>query len=105
ESPLRAGFWNHADAQWRTDQARLRTVASELESGLTTALGSAALAKLLVGALAVLAIIALAVRLAESGLTRLAASTLPIGRLRRSLWALLTVLAYIVIAGVALALA
>ena len=29
DSPLRAVFWDQASAQWRTDQARLRTLASE----------------------------------------------------------------------------
>jgi hypothetical protein len=52
----------------------------------------------------VLAIVAVGVRLAESGLARLVARTVPVGRLRRSLLALLTVLAYILIAGLAFSL-
>ena len=78
---------------------------SEFEVGAATALGGAAPAKLLLGALGVLAIVAVGVRLAESGLARLAARTLPVGRLRRSLLALSTVLAYILIAGLAFSLA
>jgi small-conductance mechanosensitive channel len=37
ESPLRSAFWDHASAQWKTDQARLRTLAGEFEFGATTA--------------------------------------------------------------------
>jgi len=105
DSPLRAAFWDQAGAQWKTDRARLRTLATELEAGVATALRGAAPAKLLFGALGVLALVAVGLRLAESGLARLAARTFPVGRLRRSLLALLTVLAYIVIAGLAFSLA
>ena len=104
DSPLRAAFWDQASAQWKTDQARLRTLAGEFESGVATALGGAAAAKLLIGVLGLLAIVAVGVRLAESGLARLVARTVPVGRLRRSLLALLTVLAYILIAGLAFSL-
>ena len=102
--PLRAAFWNKASAQWKTDQAVLRTLAGEFEVGATTALRDAAPAKLLVGAVSVLAIVAVGVRLAESGLARLVARTVPVGRLRRSLLALLTVLAYMLIAGLVFSL-
>jgi hypothetical protein len=54
--------------------------------------------------LGVLAIVAVCLKLAESGLTRLVARSVPVGRLRRSLLALLTVLAYILIAGLAFSL-
>ena len=104
ESPLRTAFWDHASAQWKTDQARLLTLAGEFEFGATTALRGAVAAKLLMGALGVLAIVAVCLRLAESGLTRLVARSVPVGRLRRSLLALLTVLAYILIAGLAFSL-
>jgi small-conductance mechanosensitive channel len=97
--PLRSAFWNKARAQWKTDQAALRNIASEFEVGVTTALRDGVPAKLLIGALSVLAIVAVGVRLAEAGLARLVARTVPVGRLRRSLLALLTVLAYILIAG------
>ena len=104
DSPLRAAFWDQASAQWKTDQALLRTLAGEFESGVATALGGAATPKLLIGILGLLAIVAVGVRLAESGLARLVARTVPVGRLRRSLLALLTVLAYILIAGLAFSL-
>jgi len=104
-SPLRAAFWEQSNAQWKTDQDRLRALAAQVETGVVTALRGATAAKLLIGTLGVLAIVALGCWLAERGLTRLAARTFPIGRLRRSLLALLTVLAYIVIAGLAFSLA
>jgi small-conductance mechanosensitive channel len=105
DSPLRDEFWNQAITQWQIDQVRLRSLASEFQSGLATALGAAVLAKLLIGSAAVLAIVAVGVRLAESGLARLiAVRAFPIGRLRRSLLALLTVLAYVLIAGLAFSL-
>jgi small-conductance mechanosensitive channel len=105
-SPLRAAFWDQANAQWQTDQVRLRSLANEFESGVATALRGPALAKLLIGALGVLAIVVVGLRLAESGLVWLvAARGFPVGRLRRSLLALLTVLAYILIVGLALSLA
>jgi len=99
--PVRAAFWDQASSQWKTDQAVLRNLAGEFEVGLTTALRDGAPAKLVIGALSVLAIVAVGVRLAERGLARLVARTVPVGRLRRSLLALLTVLAYILIAGLA----
>ena len=104
DSPLRAAFWDRTSAQWETDQALLRALAGEFELGVASALGGAALAKLLIGTLGVLAIVAVGVRLAENGLARLVARTVPVGRLRRSLLALLTVLAYILIAGLAFSL-
>jgi len=105
DSPLRAAFWDQARAQWKTDQARLRTLAGEFESALANALHGRAPITLLIGTLSMLALVAVGVRLAESGLARLVARTVPVGRLRRSLLALLTVLAYILIAGLALSLA
>ena len=104
DSPLRSAFWDQASAQWQTDQAVLRTVAGEFVLGLATALRGAAPAKFLIGTLGVLAILAVCLRLAESGLARLVARTVPIGRLRRSLLALLTVLAYVLITGLAFSL-
>jgi potassium-dependent mechanosensitive channel len=104
DSPLGTAFWNEAGAQWEADQVRLDNLASEFESGLTTALRGAAQVKLLLGTLGVLAIVVVGLWLTESGLARLAARTFPSGRLRRSLLALLTALAYILIAGLALSL-
>jgi len=103
--PLRAAFWEQASAQWKTDQTTLRALADEFEVGVATALRNAGPATLLIGALTVLALVAVGVRLAEGGLARLVARTVPVGRLRRSLLALLTVLAYILIAGLAFSLA
>ena len=105
DSPLRTAFWDQVGAQWQTDQTHLRALAGEFESGLASALHGAAAAKLLVGALGVLAVVAVGLRLAESGLARLVARTVPVGRLRRSLLALLTVLAYVLITGLAFSLA
>jgi len=105
DSPLRAVFWDQIGAQWQSDQDRLRSLAGEFESGVASALHGAAAAKLLLGGLALLAVVAVGLRLAESGLARLVARTVPVGRLRRSLLALLTVLAYILIAGLAFSLA
>ena len=105
DSPLLASFWQSAVAQWKSDKLGLQALAREFESGVSAALGSAIKTKLVVGALGVLVIVVVGVRLAEVGLARLAARTLPAGRLRRSLLALSNVLAYIVIAGLALSLA
>jgi potassium efflux system protein len=105
DSPLGAAFWAQASVQWNADQARLRSLASEFEAGVASALRGAASAKLVVGALGVLALVAFGLGLAETGLARLAARTFPVGRLRRSLLALLNVLAYILIAGLAFSLA
>jgi small-conductance mechanosensitive channel len=99
DSPLRAVFWEQANAQWKTDQARLRVLAGEFESGVATAMRGAAPALVVIGALGLVALVAVCLRLAEIGLARLAAHTFPVGRLRRSLLALSTVLAYIGIAG------
>ena len=103
-SPLRPAFWDQASAQWRNDRALLRTLADEFERGLASALRDSAWVKVLIGALGVLGILAATLRLAERGLARLVAHTVPVGRLRRSLLALLTVVAYILIAGVAFSL-
>ena len=105
DSPLRTAFWDQVGAQWQTDQTHLRALAGEFESGLASALKGAATAKLLVGALGVMAVVAVGLRLAESGLARLVARAVPVGRLRRSLLALSTVLAYILIAGLGFSLA
>jgi potassium efflux system protein len=104
DSPLLAAFWDQASAQWQADRARLRALAGEFESGVAITVPGATPAKLLIGALGVLAIVAVVLRLVESGLVRLAARTFAAGRLRRSLLALLTVLAYISIAGLAFSL-
>ena len=105
DSPLRAAFWDQAGAQWETDQARLRHPGRRVRVGAGDRAARRGPAKLLIGALGVLAIVAVGLRLAESGLARLVARTVPVGRLRRSLLALLTVLAYILIAGLAFSLA
>jgi small-conductance mechanosensitive channel len=106
DSPLRDEFWKQAIAQWQIDQVRLRGIASEFQSGLATALGGAVLAKVVMGAAGVLAIVAVAIRLAEGGLARLmAVRVFPVGRLRRSLLALLTVLGHVLIAGLVFSLA
>ena len=106
ESPLRSAFWKRVHAQWTDDQARLRHLTAELASGLATALGTAAPAKFMVGALALLTFMGVALALTESGLIRLLAGPSGLaGRLRLSLLALLTSLAYILIAGLALSVA
>ena len=105
DPPLRDEFWRQARTDWNTDRVRLRTLAAELEVGLTTALRGASPTKIALGALGVFAFIAIALRVTEIGLTRLAARTFPIGRLRRSLLAFLNVLAYVLITGLVLSLA
>ncbi|HSC62425.1 MAG TPA: DUF3772 domain-containing protein [Caldimonas sp.] len=105
DSPLGTAYWDQARLQWKSDQARLRTLASEFRAGVASAPHGTTPAKLMIGALGVLAIVAVCLRLAELGLSRLAARTFPVGRLRRSLLAFLNVLAYILIAGLAFSLA
>src|SRR4029079_3258338 len=106
ESPLRSAFWKRVHAKWTDDQARLRHLTAELASGLATALGTAAAAKFMVGALALLTFMGVALALTESGLIRLLAGPSGLaGRLRLSWLALLTSLAYILIAGLALSVA
>jgi len=106
ESPLRSAFWKRAHSQWTADEARLRHLAIDLESGAATALGAAAPAKFLIGCVALVVFLTVAFGLAESGLARLlTASNLPAGQLRLSLLALLTALAYVLTAGAALSVA
>ncbi|HSV57474.1 MAG TPA: DUF3772 domain-containing protein [Variovorax sp.] len=105
DSPLSTAFWHKAAAQWQVDQARLRELNAEIQQGLATALSGTALPRIMLGCLAALAIIIAGIWLAEAGLTRLAARTFPVGRLRRSLLALLTVLGYILIVGLAASVA
>ena len=77
-------------------------LADELESGVATTLHDEGPAELLFGALGALALMAIGLTLTERSLAGLVARTFPVGRLRRSLLALLTVLAYILVVGLAL---
>ncbi|MGR4870868.1 DUF3772 domain-containing protein [Variovorax sp. LARHSF232] len=101
DSPLSAAFWHKARARWEADQIRLGDLYDDIRQGLDTGLTSTSFYRAALGALGGLAIIIVGLWLGESGLAALAARTFPVGRLRRSLLALLTVLGYVFIVGLA----
>ena len=101
DSPLSAAFWHKARARWEADQVRLGDLYDDILQGLDTGLNGTSFYRAALGTLGSLAIIIIGLWLGESGLAALAARTFPVGRLRRSLLALLTVLGYVFIVGLA----
>lgn len=103
-SPLAERFWRQMSEEWDDDKKDLAALYKEFRLGIGTAAATAFAQSgwgvLLLVFVAVVATLALAIWLAEEALAWLAARSFPIGRLRRSLLALLTVVAYVVIAGV-----
>ncbi len=105
DSPLSAVFWHKAGARWEADRVRLGELYDDIQQGLATGLRATSFYRAALGTLGGLAIIIVGLWLTESGLAALAARTFPVGRLRRSLLALLTVLGYVFIVGLAASIA
>ena len=105
DSPLSAAFWDKARARWEADRVRLGDLYDDIQQGLATGLRATSFYRAALGTLGGLAIIIVGLWLTESGLAALAARTFPVGRLRRSLLALLTVLGYVFIVGLAASIA
>ncbi|MBS0454761.1 MAG: mechanosensitive ion channel family protein [Proteobacteria bacterium] len=100
-SPLTAHFWERMSDEWKGDKDDLAGLSKEFSRGLESALGGSSWFFIVLGLLLGIGALALAIRVMEAALAWLAASSFPIGRLRRSLLALLTVVAYVLIAGLA----
>lgn len=98
-SPLSSAFWRSIATAWPADSDRLKAFVSEVRTGASTALrgehGGMVVA-VLIGALLLAFVGTWA---AEHALTQLASRAFPKGRLRRSLLALSTVVATVVIVG------
>ncbi|MDM0112953.1 DUF3772 domain-containing protein [Variovorax sp. J22R133] len=105
DSPLTSAFWEKSIKQWPTDQARIRALNEEIRVGWTTALKGFDRTSALLGLAGAVVMLCGGLWLAEFGLAWLAARFFPVGRLRRSLLALLTVLGYVLITGLALSIA
>lgn len=100
-SPLTASFWDRMSDEWKGDKEDLAALSEEVGRGMRSAVGGAGWFAITLTSLLIAGGLALAIWLAEAALAWLAARSFPIGRLRRSLLALLTVLAYVLIAGLA----
>lgn len=100
-SPLTGHFWDQMSEEWQDDKKDLAGLSREFNLGLSSALASTSTAGAVLWFLVALALLVLAIWGMEVGLAWVAARTFPIGRLRRSLLALLTVLAYVLLAGLA----
>lgn len=100
-SPLTARFWERMSDEWQGDKEDLAGLSKEFSRGVGSALADASWFTIIFGSLVAIGVLALAISIVEAALAWLAARSFPIGRLRRSLLALLTVVAYVVIAGLA----
>lgn len=100
-SPLTSSFWERMSDEWQGDKEDLAGLSKEFGRGIESALGETGWFAIALGLLLGIGALALAIRVMEACLAWLAARSFPIGRLRRSLLALLTVLAYVLIAGLA----
>jgi small-conductance mechanosensitive channel len=100
-SPLSGAFWRSIATAWPADSDRLKSFATEVRTGASTALrgehGGMVVA-VLVGALLLAFVGTWA---AEHALTQLASRVFPKGRLRRSLLALSTVVMTVFVVGLA----
>jgi len=105
DSPLTSVFWEKSNKQWATDQLRIRALADEFRLGLSTALKGIDSTTALAGLASALMLLGGGLWLFEFGLAWFAARYFPVGRLRRSLLALMTVMGYVLITGLALTVA
>ncbi|RZL97226.1 MAG: DUF3772 domain-containing protein, partial [Variovorax sp.] len=97
ESPLGAAFWRRIGAAWPADQARLRALRDDLRNGMASAWRDDGRGLFLASLAGALLLIVLGSWAAEHALIRLAMRVFPVGRLRRSLLAVATVLSTTVI--------
>ncbi|SFM07366.1 DUF3772 domain-containing protein [Variovorax sp. OV329] len=100
-SPLTAQFWEQMSEEWKGDKEDLSGLSREFRMGMSSALASSGWGSIVLWTLLGIGVLVLAIWGVEVGLAWLAARKFPIGRLRRSLLALLTVLAYVLLAGLA----
>jgi potassium efflux system protein len=101
ESPLGGAFWHSIAAAWPEDRARLQELATEVRTGLSSALQDGQRGRVVASLIGALLLALLGSWAAEHALTRLAARVFPVGRLRRSLLAVSTVAATVLLAALA----
>jgi len=100
-SPLTGHFWDRMSEEWQDDKKDLAALSKEFGQGLSSALSDTRAPVIALWILLAITVLVLAIWGTEIGLAWIAARSFPIGRLRRSLLALLTVLAYVLLAGLA----
>ena len=100
-SPLGGAFWRDIATAWPTDRDRLQKLASEVRTGVSSALRGTASGGVIASLVGALLLAVLGSWAAEHGLTRLAARVFPHGRLRRSLLAVCMVLSTTLIVSLA----
>jgi potassium efflux system protein len=100
-SPLGSVFWRNITAAWPNDVERLQQLASELRTGMSTALRSDQRHAVMASLIGAMALVLFGIWAAESALTRLAARFFPLGRLRRSLLAVSIVATHVLVVGIA----
>ena len=100
-SPLSGAFWRNIATAWPGDSDRLKTFATEVRTGASTALRGEHGAAVLAVLAAALLLAFVGTWAAEHALTQLASRAFPKGRLRRSLLALTTVVATVLVVGLA----
>ena len=100
-SPLGGAFWRSVAAAWPADSDRLRAFATEVRTGGSTALRGAHGGMVVAVLVCALLLAFVGTWAAEHALTQLASRVFPKGRLRRSLLALSTVVATVLIVGLA----
>ncbi|MGJ7521955.1 DUF3772 domain-containing protein [Variovorax sp. LT1P1] len=98
-SPLGGAFWRSVAAAWPADSERLKAFAMEVRTGASTALRGAHGGMVVAALVCALLLAFVGTWAAEHALTQLASRVFPKGRLRRSLLALSTVVATVLIVG------
>lgn len=101
DSPLGGAFWRAIATAWPADQERLQALEAQVRTGASTALRGERRGLAISALLGAILLALLGSWLAEEGLTRLAARVFPKGRLRRSLLALSSVAATVLIVSLA----
>ena len=105
DPPLGGTFWRSLRSAAPADQARLQSLASELRTAARAALAPPHRTAFLLSLAGALLLAVAGTWLAERLLVRLAPARLPAGRLRRSLLAASSILAYVLLIGMAVQLA
>jgi potassium-dependent mechanosensitive channel len=105
DPPLGGTFWRSLRSAAPADQARLQSLASELRTAARAALAPPHRTAFLLSLAGAVLLAVAGTWLAERLLVRLAPARLPAGRLRRSLLAASSILAYVLLIGMAVQLA
>lgn len=105
DPPLGGTFWRSLRSAAPADQARLQSLAGELRTAARAALAPPHRTAFLLSLAGALLLAVAGTWLAERLLVRLAPARLPAGRLRRSLLAASSILAYVLLIGMAVQLA